>query len=98
MRYQRSLGIIKDDALLAIQPARTFIHFGNDRVEPKRQNPVSQNSLCRIEIFSLPRKMIYEVGHVICIGASRSNDRGTFVLAAWDFAGCTLSDQTVHLR
>src|SRR6476660_877059 len=67
MRYQRSLGIIKDDALLAIQPARTFIHFGNDRVEAKRQNPVSQNSLCWIEIFSLPRKMIYEIGHVICI-------------------------------
>ena len=46
MRYQRSLRVIEDDALLVVHPARTFIDLGDDRVESERQNFVSQNSLC----------------------------------------------------
>ena len=46
MRHQRSLGIIEDDALLFIHPARTLVDLGDDRVESERQNLVSQNPLC----------------------------------------------------
>ena len=51
-----------------------------------------------IKTFSLPRKMIYEIGHVMCVSGSRCDDRGAFGLAAWDFTGWTLSEQIVELR
>src|SRR5438874_8405703 len=36
VRQQRRLRIIEHDALLVVQPARTFIDLGNDRVQSKR--------------------------------------------------------------
>src|ERR1041385_5247173 len=98
VRHQRCLGIIEDDALFAIHPAGPLVHLGDDRVQSERQNFVSQNSLCGIENFSLPRKMIYEIGHVLCVSRSWSDDGGAFRFAAWNFAGWTLSEQVVELR
>ena len=51
-----------------------------------------------IEIFSLPRKMIYEVGHVLRIGGSGCDDRCSLRLAARNFADRTLREQIVQLR
>src|SRR5437870_6941326 len=98
VRHQRSFGIIKNDALLAIHPARTFINLGDDRVQPKGQNLVSQSSLCWIENFSLPCKMTYEIGHVLSVSGSRCDDRRAYGFAAWDFDGWTMSEQVVELR
>src|SRR5206468_5741028 len=96
--YQRSLRIVENNALFIVQPARAFVHFGDDRVEPKGQNLISQSSLCWIEDLSLPRKITYEIGHVLCVSRSRCDDRRAFGLAIWDFANWTLSEQIVELR
>src|SRR5258708_5273994 len=45
MRNQRGLGVVQNDALFVIHPALAFVHLGDDSVESKRQDLVSQGSL-----------------------------------------------------
>src|SRR5262249_27577412 len=71
-RDQGGLGIIENDALLAIQPARRLVDLGNDRVEAEKENAISQHAVFRVESFALPREVVNELGDLLRIGRARA--------------------------
>jgi hypothetical protein len=60
VREERGLGVVEDDALFAVEPARVLVDLGDDRVEAGRENPVSQRAFFRVEVFALPGEVIID--------------------------------------
>src|SRR4029077_20340224 len=96
MRHERSLRIIEHNAFFVIKPARTFIDLGDDRVQSEEQNLISQDAFGRVEHFTLPGKMIDEIGDVLRVLGPWRDDSRAVGLAAWNFTSWTLSEKIVQ--
>src|SRR5258708_26033833 len=51
VRESRRLGVVENDAFLAVEPARSLVDLGNDGLDAKYQNPVFQEPVGGIEYF-----------------------------------------------
>src|ERR1035441_1095099 len=70
------MGIIEDDALLAIVPARTLIDLGNHRLDAEGKQFVAQLAFGGVEYLALPGHQVNELGGgLLQLGPGR-DDRG----------------------
>ncbi len=84
---ERRVGIVEDDALLAVEPARALVDAGDDRVQPERQDAVAQDALLRVEGLALPREVVDEAGEVVRVRRAGGDDRRALRLPVGDLAG-----------
>ena len=63
-----------------------FVDLGDDRVQSEGRNLVSQNALCRVENFSLPRKMVNEIRNILRVSRAWCDDCCALGFAARNFA------------
>ena len=57
---ERGFGIIENDTFLLVEPTITFINFGDDGVEAKREYAVLENSLSGVKCLALPNEQVDE--------------------------------------
>ena len=83
------MGIIEDDALLAIVPTRILIDLGNHRLDAKRKKFVAQFAFGGVEYLSLPGEEVDELGRSLLQLGPGSDDGGAGGITVGDLAGRT---------
>ncbi len=94
---QRGLGIVENDALLLIVPARRFVDFGDDRVEAEMRDAISKYAFLRVKRFSLPREIVDELRYLIAEPRAVSYDCGAFSFATRDLVDGAVREKLVEL-
>src|SRR6266404_72897 len=74
VRHQRGLGVVEDNALLAVEPAGALVHLGDDGLEAERQNSVLKRAALGVEDFPLPAKVIDDLCDRLRILGPRRDD------------------------
>ena len=82
---------------LLIEPAWSFIDFGDDRVESEMSDAVSENAILRVKRFSLPGKEVDEVGNFITEFCAVGDDGCAFRLAVGNVADGAVGEEIVEL-
>src|SRR5260370_31594706 len=80
-RDERGLGVIEDDALLAVEPALVFADLRFDPQATERGDAVDQPALGGVKVFALPKEPADEPGDEPVGNRGRANDRGAAALA-----------------
>src|SRR5262249_16677084 len=91
--HERRLGVVQDDALLVVVPARALVHLGSDRVDPERRDPVLQGPLLRVEDFALPGEEPEALGDLLGADRAGRDEGGPVRRAAGDLPGRALREQ-----
>src|SRR5215813_3090834 len=78
LRDGRRLRVVEDDALLAVEPARSFVDFGDDRVEVERRNAIAQDTVRAVERLALPDEQADELRDLEAVVRARRDDCGPF--------------------
>src|SRR3954471_6176834 len=53
-RKERTPGVVQDDRLAAVEPARSPIDLGSERLDPERRDLIHQFALTHVEDLALP--------------------------------------------
>ena len=97
MRDYRSIRVVKDNALLVIEPARGFVDFGNDRADSKDSDSIPQDTFGPVKGLSLPAKYVDEFRDFLTeLGAGRNNRR-SFGRTIRDVTGRALGEEIVKI-
>jgi hypothetical protein len=97
LRHHGGLRIVQDDAFFIIEPARPFVDFGDDGIQPQGQDFVLELPLLGIKDFSMPGKVTDEFGNVLRIGRSGRDNSGAFALAIRNIADGAIGEKRVKL-
>src|SRR6185295_3654351 len=96
LRHHRGLGVVDDDALLVVEPARPLVNLGDDRVDAERQDAVAQGPAGGIEYLALPGEDVDQLGDVIAELRAWRHDGGAVGLAIGNRAGLLRTEQRVQ--
>src|SRR5688572_17584888 len=97
LRHHRGLGVVEDDALLVVEPARRLVDLGDDRVDTEWQDAVAQGAGLGVEHLALPGEDVDQLGDVVAEFVAGRDDRGAVGLSVRDRAGFVRAEQGIQL-
>jgi hypothetical protein len=97
-RDQRGLRIVEDDAFLLIEPAWSFVDFGDDCVEAEVSDAIPEYAIRGVKSLSLPCEEVYEVRDFIAELCTVSYNCGAPGLSIRDVADGAVAEEFVELN
>src|ERR1700733_2074715 len=91
------LGIVEDDAFLAVEPASRLVDARDDGFEAERQDLVAEKSGLGVEDLALPGEDINSRRDIVAERGSRRYDRGACAFAVRNGASLMRAEKRIEL-